>query len=104
MICQGESSPMLKPLTLSVSLALALGACGVSMAGPPDNQGCADCGLAGPGPGYANPSPQGFASPQGGGGAVAGAVAGGQNCGPKHKLCGFLHHEKCYTYQWVQKK
>ncbi len=37
---------MLKPLTLSVSLAVALGFCSVSMAGIHD--GCSTCGLASP--------------------------------------------------------
>jgi len=47
---------MLKPLTLSLSLAVALGLCSVSMAGLHDSN-CATCGLA---------SPQGVvASPQG---------------------------------------
>ena len=37
---------MLKPLTLSLSLAVALGFCSVSMAGIGD--GCSTCGLASP--------------------------------------------------------
>ena len=37
---------MLKPLTLSLSLAVALGFCSVSMAGIHD--GCSTCGLASP--------------------------------------------------------
>ena len=55
-VTQGEFSPMLKPLTLSLSLAVALGLCSVSKAGLHDNN-CTTCGLA---------SPQGVvASPQG---------------------------------------
>ena len=47
---------MLKPLTFSLSLAVALGLCSVSMAGG-DDTSCTTCGLA---------SPQGVvASPQG---------------------------------------
>ncbi len=47
---------MLKPLTLSLSLAVALGLCSMSKAGLHDNN-CTTCGLA---------SPQGVvASPQG---------------------------------------
>jgi hypothetical protein len=38
---------MLKPLTLSLSLAVALGFCSVSMAGGHDS-GCSTCGLASP--------------------------------------------------------
>jgi hypothetical protein len=47
---------MLKPLTLSLSLAVALGFCSVSMAGGHD--GCTTCGLASP-QGGLYPSPQG---------------------------------------------
>src|SRR5262245_55496642 len=56
-VSQGELSPMLKPLTLSLSLAVALGLCSVSKAGLHDSN-CTTCGLA---------SPQGgpIASPQG---------------------------------------
>ena len=45
-VSQGEYSPMLKPLTLSLSLAVALGFCSVSMAGGHDD--CTTCGLASP--------------------------------------------------------
>src|SRR5690349_7597859 len=45
-VSQGEYSPMLKPLTLSLSLAVALGFCSVSMAGI--HAGCSTCGLASP--------------------------------------------------------
>ena len=46
-VSQGEFSPMLKPLTLSLSLAVALGFCSVSMAGGHDDN-CTTCGLASP--------------------------------------------------------
>ena len=87
---------MSKPLTLSLSLAVALGLCSVSKAGNHDNN-CATCGLA---------SPQGVvASPQGS--YVGGCDTG---CGPKHHWGGHLrnrlgcmfHHE--VTYEWVLKK
>jgi len=86
---------MLKPLTLSLSLAVALGLCSVSKAGGYD-QNCTTCGLA---------------SPQGG------PYATGQGCDTpcapkKHcfKLClpkihcnlPKLHHT-C-SYEWVLKK
>src|SRR5271157_381530 len=45
-VSQGEYSPMLKSLTMSLSLAVALGFCSVSMAGHGD--GCSGCGLASP--------------------------------------------------------
>ena len=87
---------MSKSLTLSVSLALALGFSGVSFAGHGD-AGCSTCGLA---------SAQGVvASPQG-------AVEGCSTCAPAKK-----HHSfklsmpaclkpkpKMYTYEWVLKK
>jgi hypothetical protein len=82
---------MLKPFTLSLSLAVALGLCSVSKAGGHDGN-CTTCGLA---------SPQGVvASPQG-------SYVGGceQPCKPKHhfslKNC-FPHHEVCY--EWCLKK
>jgi hypothetical protein len=90
---------MLKPLTFSLSLAVALGFCSVSMAGGYDT-GCATCGLA---------SPQGVvASPQG-------VVYGGScdTCAPPKKHCFSLpklphfslpkiEHKVCY--EWVLKK
>jgi hypothetical protein len=83
---------MLKPFTLSLSLAVALGLCSVSKAGGHDGN-CTTCGLA---------SPQGVvASPQG-------SYAGGceQPCKPKHHfgsgLKNLFHHEVCY--EWVLKK
>lgn len=84
---------MSKPLTLSLSLAVALGLCSVSKAGGLGN--CATCGLA---------SPQGVvASPQGS------YVSCEQPCKPKHhfnfnfnlKSC-LPKHEVCY--EWVLKK
>ncbi len=94
---------MLKPLTLSLSLAVALGFCSVSMAGIGD--GCSTCGLA---------SPQGgpIASAQG---PIATCDTG---CAPKKcslfsgmgnhfsSLCCKLK-AACHppvTYEWVLKK
>jgi hypothetical protein len=94
---------MLKPLTLSVSLAIALGACGVSFAG--GHGDCATCGLA---------SPQGsVASPQ--------SVVATEQCDtcntcslPKFKMPKIclpkislpkISLPKCsYQYEWVLKK
>src|SRR5438270_864928 len=88
---------MLKPLTLSVSLAVALGACGVSMAGH-HNNGCSTCGLA---------SPQGpIASPQGVMASPQGEYCG-DVCAPKKKCCLsglFKHKPKAVCYEWVLKK
>lgn len=85
---------MLKPLTLSLSLAVALGLCSVSKAGLHDNN-CTTCGLASPQGGVA-PSPQG---------TYAGGC-GEQACKPKHHfgagLKNLFHHE--VTYEWVLKK
>jgi hypothetical protein len=86
---------MLKPFTLSLSLAVALGLCSVSMAGLHDNN-CTTCGLA---------SPQGVvASPQG-----TSAGCGAPACGKKHNfgaglagLKNLFHHQ--VTYEWVLKK
>jgi hypothetical protein len=91
---------MLKPLTFSLSLALALGLCSVSMAGGHDDN-CTTCGLA---------SPQGgpYATGQGG---VAGCDPA--PCAPK-KHCFSFHMPKinCHLpklvhtckYEWVLKK
>jgi hypothetical protein len=91
---------MLKPLTFSLSLALALGLCSVSMAGGQDDN-CTTCGLA---------------SPQGGVYATGqGAAAGCEPapCAPK-KHCFSFHMPKikCHlpklvhtcSYEWVLKK
>jgi hypothetical protein len=86
---------MLKPLTLSLGLALALGAASVSKAGGHGAAGCDTCGLA---------SPQG--SPQS-------VVASPQcdTCAPAKKHCfsGFKMPKislpkHTYTYEWVLKK
>jgi hypothetical protein len=82
---------MLKPLTLSLSLAVALGLCSVSKAGLHDNN-CATCGLA---------SPQGVvASPQ------SSVGCGTPACGKKHhfnlNLKGLFNHQ--VSYEWVLKK
>jgi hypothetical protein len=89
---------MLKPLTLSVSLALALGACGVSVAGHHNNEGCSTCGIASPQGTVA--SPQSYASPQ-----------SCETCAPAKKHCFKMPKlpkmslPKCtYTYEWVLKK
>jgi hypothetical protein len=82
---------MLKPLTLSLSLAVALGLCSVSRAGGHDGN-CTTCGLA---------SPQGVvASPQG----SYGGGCGQQACKPPRQSClkNLFHHE--VTYEWVLKK
>jgi len=98
---------MLKPLTLTLSLAMALGFCSVSMAGAFDG-GCATCGLA---------SPQGgpIASPQG----YYPTAGCDEGCAPKKKCNLFGHlggkldglHCKVkgllhppVTYEWVLKK
>jgi hypothetical protein len=86
---------MLKPLTLSLGLALALGAASVSKAGGHGAAGCDTCGLA---------SPQG--SPQS-------VVASPQcdTCAPAKKHCfsGFKMPKMNFpkhtvTYEWVLKK
>jgi len=79
---------MLKPLTLSLSLAVALGASSLSLAGH-----------HGPSAQCETPSPQGI---------YPSAQGCGDVCGPKHRglgLCNFFkHRQKCYTYEWVLKK
>ena len=85
---------MLKPLTLSVCLAVALGACSVGKAGHHDK---VLPSAQGP-----YPTEQIVASPQCDTGC-------GEACAPK-KHCGlnfgklFHHKPKCYTYTWVLKK
>jgi hypothetical protein len=96
-VSQGAFSPMLKPLTLSLSLAVALGFCSVSKAGGYD-QNCTTCGLA---------------SPQGGPYASGQGVACEQPCAPK-KHCFNFHMPKLHcnlpklthtcSYEWVLKK
>jgi hypothetical protein len=90
---------MLKPLTLSLSLAVALGLCSVSKAGGHD-QNCTTCGLA---------SPQGVvASAQG----PVYSTGCETPCAPKHH---FSFHMPSFhinlpkiqhqtTYEWVLKK
>jgi hypothetical protein len=88
---------MLKPLTLSLSLAFAIGICAVSKAGGYDHN-CSTCGLA---------SPQGVVA------SAQGAVPCETPCPPKRCHFNFhlpklhchlpkLHHEVCY--EWVLKK
>lgn len=77
---------MLKPLTLSVSLAIALGTCSLGMAGGFASSQCA------------MPSPQGcYASPQS---CNVGTCATRQRC----SLGSLFHRQRCYTYEWVLKK
>ena len=99
---------MLKPLTLSLSLAVALGFCSVSMAGGHGNDGCSTCGLA---------SPQGgpIASAQGpiATGCDVGDTCGRKKCSLFSGLGGHLDGLHCklkslcnppVTYEWVLKK
>jgi hypothetical protein len=92
---------MLKPLTLSVGLAVALCAGGVSLAG--HKSACSTCGLASPQSAIA--SPQGV-TPSAQGCAPASSCG---ICGKKPsffsnlgKLC--QPKPKTYTYEWVLKK
>ena len=101
---------MLKPLTLTLSFALALGFCSVSMAGAFD-AGCATCGLASP-QGGPIASPQGYVPTVGCGDACGGDACGkkcnlfgkmgGKLDGLHCKLKGLLHPP--VTYEWVLKK
>ena len=90
---------MSKSLTLSMSLAVALGFSGVSYAGH-KTAGCDTCGLASPQGTVASPQ----ASPQG-------VVETCDTCAPKkHHSFKFSmpaclkHKPKMYTYEWVLKK
>lgn len=81
---------MLKPLTLSVSLAVALGACSVSMAGLHGG----GCGLAS----SQCPAPSAQCSPQ---------STCGSPCAAKKPCCLsglFKHKPKTVCYEWVLKK
>jgi hypothetical protein len=94
---------MLKPLTLSLSLAVALGASSVSMAGGlfHGSSGCSTCGLASP-QGVA-PTAQIVPSAQ----CDTGCGTGGCGFGHKKLFSGFsnwCNKPKCYTYEWVLKK
>jgi len=93
---------MLKSLTLSLSLAVALGFCSVSMAG---HDGCSGCGLA---------SPQAGPAPSAQGPVVTGCTT---SCAPKKSCFSGLHGQfsglQCklkslcnppVTYEWVLKK
>ena len=73
---------MLKPLTLSLSLAVALGLCSVSKAGGYDSS-CTTCGLA---------SPQGGPYASGQGGIATGCES---PCAPK-KHCFSFHVPKIH--------
>ncbi len=93
---------MLKPLTLSISLAIALGASSVSFAGllGHGEAPCTTCGIA---------------SPQGPVASAQSVIATGgcdavDPCAKKKcdlglgKLFAKLHQPKVYTYEWVLKK
>ena len=106
---------MLKPLTLSLSLALALCATGVSKAGGLfHNDGCSTCGIASP----QAPAPSAQCESP-----VCGDACGAKRCSLfsglhgrvncwgnslgclKTDLCARLKPKpKCYTYEWVLKK
>jgi hypothetical protein len=82
---------MLKPFTLSLSLAVALGLCSVSKAGLFDGK-CATCGLA---------SPQGGVAPS----AQGGGYGCAQPCAPKHHWNFHLPKlQHSCSYEWVLKK
>lgn len=115
MVTLGERSPMLKPLTLSLGLAVAIGMSGVAMAH--GNDGCATCALASP-----QASPQGpIASAQSPfipttydcGSAEPCVEPCGKKCKLFGKLGGRLDNLHCrikgllhppVTYEWVLKK
>jgi hypothetical protein len=90
---------MSKSLTLSMSLALALGFTGVSLAG--HDSGCSTCGIASPQGSVVSPQ----SSPQGGYETCG-------TCAPAKKHFSFkLSMPEClkpkpkmYTYEWVLKK
>lgn len=91
---------MSKSLTLSMSLALALGFSGVVKAGGHFGGGCATCGLA---------SPQGVtAAPQASAQGYVTETGGCDTCAPAKKKHNFLAclkpKPKMYTYEWVLKK
>jgi hypothetical protein len=97
---------MLKPLTLSLSLAVALGSCSVSMAGGHGYDGCTTCGLA---------SPQGgpWASAQGPIATCDTGDCGGKKCHLFSGLGGHFSGLHCklkslcnppVCYEWVLKK
>lgn len=106
----GERSPMLKPLTLSLGLAVVFGMSGIAMAH--GNDGCATCGLASSqaGPIASSQSPYIPA-------ADCGPIESCDSCAPKcnlfSNLGGRLDKLNCrikgllhppVTYEWVLKK
>jgi hypothetical protein len=74
---------MLKPLTLSLSLAVALGACSVSMAGLFASSQC--------------PSPQGPCA------SAQSSCLPSAQCAPR-KHWNFHFPKPCFTYEWVLRK
>jgi hypothetical protein len=94
---------MLKPLTLSLSLAVALGFCSVSMAGFHD--GCSTCGLAspqGPIPSAQGPIATGCDTGYCGKKCSLFSGLGGRFDGLHCKLKSLCHPPVCY--EWVLKK
>ncbi len=86
---------MLKPLTLSLGLALALGAASVSKAGGHGAAGCDTCGLASP-----QGSPQSVvASPQ-----CDTCAPAKKHCFSGFKMPKFNFPKHTVTYEWVLKK
>jgi hypothetical protein len=106
-VSQGEFSPMLKTLTFSLSLAVALGFCSMSKAGGLDPN-CKTCGLA---------SPQASVYPSGQGVYAPSCEV---PCAPKHSFSFHLPEFHCpkitlpkfscpkivhsTSYEWVLKK
>ena len=90
---------MLKPLTLSLSLAVALGFCSVSMAGIHD--GCSTCGLASP-QGGPIPSAQGPIATTCETGCAPKCSLGSRFSGLRERLKAACNPPVCY--EWVLKK
>ncbi|GAC1469384.1 MAG: hypothetical protein NVSMB9_13150 [Isosphaeraceae bacterium] len=96
---------MLKSLTLSLSLAVALGFCSVSQAG--GHHGLASAQEPMPSTQCPTPSPQGECFPTGCGEKKCSLFSclGGKMNNGYHGLCKMLKPKpKCYTYEWVLKK
>ncbi|MDR3633618.1 MAG: hypothetical protein P4L84_07260 [Isosphaeraceae bacterium] len=89
---------MLKPLTLSLSLAVALGACSMSMAGGHHTYASAQAPCAAPSAQCATPCGDVCAPKK----KCALFTGFGDFCGGLKSLC--TPKPKCYTYTWVLKK